>query len=115
MNFDALRKTHVIGLPWKIGLRISETFLPMEVTAAYMAIQGIFYSNKIGPSESVWFMLMMIGLLAAINIAIYWIFYKTTNVLVHAVLLPSSAEQDAPRERWSVVEAESDLDFNHIL
>ena len=62
-------------------------FFPVEVTAAYVAIQGILNANKIGPSEFVWFMLTMIGLLAIANIAIYWKFYKTTNVLVHAVLL----------------------------
>ncbi len=62
-------------------------YFPAEVTASYLAIQGLLTANNIGKSEYMWFMVWVIVALAVINVAIYWRFYEISNIILQVVLV----------------------------
>jgi hypothetical protein len=61
-------------------------FFPAEVTASFLAVQGLLAANSVGKGEDMWFMVSVIGALAAINVAIYLMFYGIRSVVFQIVL-----------------------------
>ncbi len=61
-------------------------YFPAEVTAAYVAIQGLLTANNVLKTEDMFFMAWVILALTIINSAIYWKFYEINNVILHFVL-----------------------------
>jgi hypothetical protein len=61
-------------------------YFPAEVTASFLAIQGMLAANHVGKSEYMWFMVLIIGALAIINVVIYWMFYGIRHVGFQALL-----------------------------
>ena len=61
-------------------------FFPVEATAAYVALIGIFTANDIGPSELDIPMLWVIAGLAVVNAWVYFKFRALTDWRLHVVL-----------------------------
>ncbi len=61
-------------------------YFPAEVTASYVAIQGLLTANNVLKTEDMYFMAGVIVALTIINVAIYWKFYEINNVILHFVL-----------------------------
>jgi hypothetical protein len=61
-------------------------FFPAEVTAAYVAFQGLLTTNGISKTEFMGSMIVVAVMLAVINAAIYWRFYEVRNWLAHLAI-----------------------------
>jgi hypothetical protein len=61
-------------------------YFPAEVTASFVAIQGLLTANNVGPSEYMWFMVWVVVALAALNVAIYWRFYDIKSLFLQVIL-----------------------------
>jgi len=61
-------------------------YLPAEVTAAYVAIQGALTANGIERGEWMDFMLGIVGILLLCNAYIYWKFRRTKNLFTQAIV-----------------------------
>ncbi len=61
-------------------------FIPAEVTSSYLAIQGVLAATGIGRSEYMWFMALIVAVLALANIFIYLKIYGVRHIGLQLVL-----------------------------
>lgn len=68
------------------GLKNIQSMFPLEVTSAYLAIQGILQAQGFGRSEEIWPMAMVVVFLAVVNIVLYTKVKKMHNPLFHVFI-----------------------------